>query len=87
MARNYSRCPSILGLISFNSFLNDLLLFIIETDIFDFADDTTLYKCGGDLDIISENLEMVADIAINWLSNNEMVANTRKISVYVLNQK
>ena len=40
-----------------------------------FAGDTTLYECGRDLDIVPENLEIDANIVINWLSNNEMVAN------------
>ena len=34
---------SILGPILFNVFINDLLLFIKETDICNFADDTALY--------------------------------------------
>ena len=44
---------------------NDLLLFIKETDVCNFADDTTLYKRESDLDIVLENLEMDANIAIN----------------------
>ena len=40
-----------------------------------FVGDTTFYKCGRDLDIVPENLEMDANKVINWLSNNEMVAN------------
>ena len=37
---------SILGPILFNVFINDLLLFMKETDICNFADDTSLYACG-----------------------------------------
>ena len=47
---------SILGPILFNAFINDLLLFIKETDICNFADDTTLYACGKELDTISFKL-------------------------------
>ena len=36
---------SIQGLILFNVFINDLLLFIKETNICSFADNTTLYAC------------------------------------------
>ena len=68
---------SILGPILFNIFIIDLLLFIQETDVCIFADDTTLYKCGSDSDIVLENLEMDANIAINWLNNKEMVANPK----------
>ena len=40
---------SILGPILFNVFINDLLLFMKETDICNFTDDTSLYACGKDL--------------------------------------
>ena len=61
--------------------------FIKDKDVCNFADDTTLYKCGRNFDIALENLEMDANIAINWLNNNQMVANLKKFSTYVLNQK
>ena len=49
---------SILGPILFNVFINDLLLFIKETDIYNFTDDTILYTCGKELDTISFKLEI-----------------------------
>ena len=72
---------SILEPILFNIFINDLLLFIKEIDVFNFTDGTTLYKCGSDLDTVLENLEMDANIAINWLNNNEMVVNPKKFQL------
>ena len=36
------------------------------------------------LDIVSENLEMDTNREINWLSNNEMVANPQKIQLMFL---
>ena len=44
---------SILGPILFNVFINDLLLFIKETDICNFADDTTLYASGKEPSLLS----------------------------------
>ena len=61
--------------------MNDLPFFIKETNFCNFADDTTLYKCGSELDIVLGNLEMDANIAINLLNNNEMVANPKKIQL------
>ena len=75
---------SILGPILFNIFINALLLFIKETDVCNSVDDTTLYKCGIDLNIVLGNLEMDANIAINWLNNNKMVANPKKFQFMFL---
>ena len=36
------------------------------------------------LDIVLENLEMDANISINWLNNNEMVANPKKFQLMFL---
>ena len=66
---------SILGPILFNVFINDLLLFIKETDICNFADDTTLYVCGRELDSISFKLEIETNRAMQWLKDNEMAGN------------
>ena len=66
---------SILGPILFNAFINDLLLFIKETHICNFADDTTQYACEKELDTISFKLEIEINKAIQLLKDNEMVAN------------
>ena len=66
---------SILGPILFNVFINDLFLSIKETDIYNFADDTTLYARGKELYTISFKLELETNTAIQWLKDNEMVAN------------
>ena len=66
---------SILGPILFNAFINDLLIFIKETHICNFADDTTQYACEKELDTISFKLEIEINKAIQLLKDNEMVAN------------
>ena len=75
---------SILGPILFNVFMNDFLLFIKETDICNFTDDTTLYACGKELDTISFKLKMETNRAIQWLKYNEMVANPSKFQLMFL---
>ena len=77
---------SILGPILFNVFINDLLLFIKETDICNFADDTTLYACGKELDTISFKLEIKTKTVIQWLKDNEMVANPSKFQLMFLSK-
>ena len=49
---------SILGPILFNIFVNDLLLFIKETNICNFGDDIFLYAYGKELNTISFKLEI-----------------------------
>ena len=77
---------SILGPILFNVFINDMLLFIKETDICNFADDRTLYACGKELDTISFKLEIETNTAIQWLKDNEMVANPSKFQLMFLSK-
>ena len=77
---------SILGPILFNVFINDLLLFIKERDICNFADDTTLYACGKDFDIISSKLEVETNTARQRLKDNEIVANPSKFQLMFLSK-
>ena len=75
---------SMLGPILFNVFINSLLLFIKETDIYNFVGDTTLYACGKELDTISFKLEIETNRAMQWLKDNEMVANPSKFQLMFL---
>ena len=63
---------SILGPILFNVFITNLLLFIKETHICNFAGDTTLYACGKELDNFSINLEIQTNTEIQWLKETLM---------------
>ena len=63
-----------------------MLLFIKETDICNFANDTTLYACGKELDTISFKLEIETNTAIQWLRDNEMVANPSKFQLMFLSK-
>ena len=61
-----------------------MLLSIKETDICNFADDTTLSTCGIQLDTISFKLETETNRAMQWLKNNEIVTNPSKFQLMFL---
>ena len=48
---------SILSPLLFNLFINDLFLFAERTNICNFADDNTIYRCDSDLEIVLEDLQ------------------------------
>ena len=56
---------SILGPLLFNLFINDLFLFLETTNICNFADDNTIYRCDSGLEIILEDLQHGMKILLN----------------------
>ena len=53
---------SILGPLHFNIFLNDLFLFVENSDISNYADANTLYSSGNDLEKIKQTLRQDSEI-------------------------
>ena len=74
---------SVLGPILFNIFINDLL-FAVQENICNFADDNTLYACGSDITDITRKINNDLEIVIHWFSNNGMVANPDKFQAIFL---
>ena len=63
---------SIIGPLIFNIFLNDLFLFVENSDLSNYADDYTLYSSGNDLEkALSQGFEIVT----RWFCENYMVLN------------
>ena len=56
----------ILGPLLFNSFINDLSLFIEKTNICNFADDNTIYTCQNELKTILEDLRYDMVTLLRW---------------------
>ena len=48
---------SVLRLLLFNIYLNDLFMFLEETEICNYADDTTIYACGSNIENVIMHLE------------------------------
>ena len=61
----------------FNIFINDLLLLVLE-DTCNFADDNTLYVYGDNIDSVLSRLHNDLHIVLDWVSNNDIVANPDK---------
>ena len=69
---------SILGPLLFNIFLNDLFLFVENSDLSNYADDNTLYSSGNDLEKVKQTLRQDFEIVTKWFYENYMVLNSDK---------
>ena len=78
---------SVLGPLLFNIYLNDLLLFIKDGEVCNFADDTTIFVCDKDLNVVKDKLEKSADSAIEWFRLNYLKLNTDKCKLIVVGRK
>ena len=72
---------SILGPVLFNIFINDLYYFIINTNPHGYADDNTLSKVADSQEQLLRDLTTDANISMDWLTNNDMIANPSKFQV------
>ena len=93
---SYSKCSeikhgtpqgSILELLLFNIFINDLLFVIEKSDVRKFADGNILCSCGANLQPVLENLKHYASIRFYWFKINSMKANPEKFQFMILSKK
>ena len=75
-----------LGPILFNIFINDLFLWIKESELYNFADDNTLSATADTIRDLITILESESEIALNWFDLNEMLANAKKFQAMILNR-
>ena len=75
---------SIIGILLFNIFLNDLLLINLRSTVCNFADDNTLYYCGETTENVIKNLQLDLKIVLKWFRNNQMMANPGKFQYMLL---
>ena len=69
---------SVLGPLLFNIFINDLFLFVVNSDICNFADDNTLSVADLSIEQIITLLEHDINILLKWFRNNGMLLNETK---------
>ena len=78
---------SILGPILFNIFINDIILFIKQANIHNYADDNIIIFFSICLSCLKTALENESAEAINWLKQNNMLVNPKKFQVLFLSRK
>ena len=69
---------SVLGPLLFNIYINDLFFINENTDVCNYADDTTFYKCDKDINNLMKSLEHDSLLAIEWFDSNYMKLNESK---------
>ena len=61
---------SILGLTLFNIFLNDLFLWLNNSDLHNFEDDNTIVVTSNNLPSLCHTLEKESEFVLDWFKNN-----------------
>ena len=74
---------SILGPLLFNIYLNDLFYFITDTDVCNFADDTTLYDTDMKLQVLMDRLQKEIKTSVEWFYLNYMKVNGDKCHLMI----
>ena len=77
---------SILAPLLFNIFLNDLSLFVENSDLSSYADENTLYNSVSDLEKVKQTLRQDSQIITKWFYENYMVLNSGKCHFMCLGQ-
>ena len=78
---------SVLGPLLFNIYVNDLFLFLEETEVCNYADDTTIYACGHTVENVIAKLEFDALKISQWFPNNHMKLNEDKCHLMIFGRK
>ena len=69
---------SILGLLLFNIFINDLFLTIDKSTLCNYVDDNTLYTSGNDANAVISKLKQDFSKIFKWFYEHFMILNTDK---------
>ena len=64
--------------------MNDLFSFIVDTEIYNFTDDNTLYANVFIFGDVISALKKGSESALQWLRNNYMAANPAKFQITFL---
>ena len=74
---------SVLGPLLFYVFINDFFFLVEETEICNYADDTTIYVCGQELEQVVSCLENDAQRISKWFFDDSMKLNPDKCHLLI----
>ena len=77
----------VLGPLLFNIYINDVLFLTENTNVCNYADDTTFYACDSDLHYLISRLEHDSVLAIEWFECNYMKLNQDKCHLLISGHK
>ena len=69
---------SVLGPLLFIIFINDLTRLRLSSTLLLFADDTTMYLCGKDLNEVLAKVKQDLHLVKDWLAHNRLILNLSK---------
>ena len=78
---------SVLGPLLFNIFINDLIYFIKEAKLSNYADDNQLYFADSDPGVVEHVVNMELVVVCGRFCNNKMILNPEKCKALVLLRK
>ena len=74
---------SILGPLIFNIYMNDIVYFIREEDLANYADDNTPYAIENEIETLISIIEKDASILIKWFKDNYLKLNEDKCKLLI----
>ena len=78
---------SVLRPLFFNVFINDIFSLVENTEIYNYAGETTTYVYYYELGNFVSKLELAADELSKWLHDNDMKLNTEKCHRLIFREK
>ena len=78
---------SVLGPLLFNIFINDIFYLVNDTEVCNYADDTTLYVGNKNLRTVLSKLEKDTILLSEWFSDNFMKLNEEKSHLLIFGAK
>ena len=78
---------TIIGPVLFNIFINDLTLFLKNSDLNNYSDDNSISAYQNTINELIKVLENESNIAIDWFKSNQMLVNPDKFQAIIINPK